>query len=787
VSKFKPADASGPGQRGAGSALAPRNWPVASWLLILAAIPTALGLVLAGVRVTAAMRGADAYGQIGRLAVLGQQVTGLAQAMEDERADTAAFIADGRPAAGISGLRRQIAITDGWAASVRRLAVQAGPGYPAQTRAGVATVLASVADLPGLRRRAAQRHASALAVIRAYSAATAGLSPVSDGIADLSDDSALISSVRALGALARMTDQASQQQAILGAALARGRFEPGALTALTVAQAQEASDLASFRGSATPEESWALDKTLSAPPAAQARAVEQGATAGGNGTLALGPRASQQWGAGMSYTVGWMRGAEEQLARWVTTYSQALQRSAVRSAMVTGGAALAVLLLVLLATMIIARSIVRPLRRLEAAALDVAEARLPGEIRALGVAGDSEQPVAPIDVRSAGEIGHVARAFDRMHTAAVRLAGEEVRRHGNTSAVFAGFFRRSHSLLERMLRLIDGLELDEDDPERLASLFQMDHLATRMRRNSDSAFALAGHQAPYLRTEPVTLLDVLRAAVSEIEGYDRVVLNIQPGVSVVGNAAADTAHLLAELLENAAAFSPPTSEVVVSGQAARDGGSLITIADGGTGLPRERLRQLNRRLAHPVSADVSGARQLGLVVVGHLAARHGIEVALRRQLGGGTTAEVRLPSALISATAEPPPAASRFAAAPEPAAGPETPGAEQAGALPIFESVEADYLQARGEVLLRPGDPQADQPAPETPAAGGPDQTRLPQRIPQAGLVSAAASDRERRRPAAARSAQDVRSRLASFQRGSRRARAAAGENPDAAPQPEDD
>jgi signal transduction histidine kinase len=684
MSQSNPAKAAapgaGPGDRGAGSALVPRNWPVASRLLILVAIPTALGLALAGVRVTDAMRGADAYGQIGRLAMLDQQVTGLAQAMEDERADTAAFIADGRPAAGVAGLHRQYAITDGWAASVRRLALRAGPGYPAQTRAGAATVLASVADLPGLRRHAAQRHASALAVIRGYSAATAGLFPVNDGIADLSDDSALISSVRALGALSRMTDQATQQQAILGAALTRGRFDTGALTALTVAQAQQASDLAVFRGSATPEESWALDKTLSAPPAAQARAVEQGATAGGNGVLALGPRASQQWGAGLSYTVGWMRDAEQQLARWVSTYSQALQRSAVRSAMVTGGAALAILILVLLAIVIITRSIVRPLRRLEAAALDVAEARLPGEIRAPG-----------------------------------------------------------------------------------------------------------GHQAPYLRTEPVTLLDVLRAAVSEVEGYDRVVLNIQPGVSVVGSAAADTAHLLAELLENAAAFSPPTSDVVVSGQAARGGGYLITIADGGTGLPRERLRQLNRRLAHPVSADMSAARQLGLVVVGHLAARHGIEVALRRQLGGGTTAEVRLPAALISATAEPPPSASRFAAAPEPPAWPETPDAEQAGVLPIFASVEADYLQARGEVLLRSGDPQAGQPAPEPPAAGGPDPTGLPQRIPQASLVSAGAADREGRQAAAARSAHDVRSRLTSFQRGSRRARAAARMNRDKAPQAKDD
>jgi signal transduction histidine kinase len=778
MSQSDPAEAAvpgaGPRQRGAGSALAPRNWRVACRLLILVAIPTVLGLALTGVRVTDAMRSAEEYGQVGRLAVLGQQVTALAQAMEDERADTAAFIADGRPAAGIDALHRRYAITDGWAASVRRLALQAGPGYPAQTRAGAATVLASIAELPGLRRRAAQRRAPALAVIQGYSAATAGLSPVNDGIADLSDDPVLISSVRALGALARMKDQASQQQAILGAALASGRFDAGARTALTIAQGEQASDLAVFRGSATPEESWALDKTLSAPPAVQSRAVEQSATAGG-GVQALGPRASQQWGAGMSYTVGWMRDAEQQLARWITAYTQALQRSAIRSALVTGGAALAGLILVLLATMIIARSIVRPLRRLEAAALDVAGERLPAEIRALGAAEDREHPVgpAPIDVRSADETGQVARAFDRMHGEAVRLAGEEIRRHRNASTVFASFFRRSHFLLERLLRLIDRAELDEDDPERLAGLFQMDHLATRMRRNSDSAFVLAGHEAPVVRTEPVTLVDVLRAAVSEIEAYDRVALDVQPGVSVIGSAAADTAHLLAELLENAAAFSPPTSKVVVSGQAVRGGGLLIAIADRGPGLPREHLRQLNRRLACPALADPSAAPHMGLFVVAHLATRHGIEVALRRPLVGGTTADVRLPATLITpgaapagwpgqtgeilragsggrigaaaSTADPRLSAARFAAAPASPAGPETAisgavattpsaqapspasassspvtmpettDAERGGALPIFESVEADYVEARGEIPLRPGDPRmsrdATQPA----------------------------------------------------------------------------
>ena len=196
--------------------------------------------------------------------------------------------------------------------------------------------------------------------------------------------------MRALGALSRMKDQAAQQQAILGGRWPQGHFDPGALTALTSAQAQQASDLASFRGSATPEESWALATTLASPQATQARAVEQRAIAAGDGPLTLGAPASQQWRAGMSYTVGWMRHAEQQLTDWITAYAQgsAAQCDTVRDNHRRRGAGR--LALVLLVALIIARSLVRPLRRLEAAALDVAGARLPAAVRALSVAGDPE-------------------------------------------------------------------------------------------------------------------------------------------------------------------------------------------------------------------------------------------------------------------------------------------------------------------------------------------------------------------------------------------------------------
>ena len=701
-------------------------------LTALVAIPAVLVLALSGLWVIDATRSAEAYGQVGRLAALGQQVAGLAQAMADERSGAAAFIAGGRPAAGLPAIRRQYAITDGRAVRVRQLVAQLGHGYPAEAQASAAQALASIAKLPALRRQATQSQASALAVITGYSAATSGLFPVIDGIADQTGNSTLNTGVRALGSLSRMIDHASQQQAILGVALADGRFGPGALAALTTAQAQQASDLASFRNSAAREESWALITTLARPVARQAQAVERRATAAGNGVLALGPQASQQWSAGMSYAVGWMGRAEQQLAAWVTADAKALQRSAMRSAMIRGGAGLGALALVLLGAVFAARSIVRRRRPPETAVLEGAGAHLP-------VNADQRLPVS-------------------------------------ASAVSAGFIWRNHSLLERLLRLIDSMELNEDNPERLANLFEMDHLATRIWRNADSALVLTGHETAR-PAEPLALVDVLRAAASGIEEYGRLNLDVQHGVRITGSAATDAVHLLAELLENATTFSPETTQVIVSGYAVRGGGSLVSITDAGMGMSGEELRLLNWQLANPSLADMAVAGHMGLFAVAHLAARHGITVTLSMPPDGGTTAEVYLPAALVSLdagfggwqghsdktpqagaseeadadVADLPFSVLRFASGPEPPLGPETdapeavpvllsappprpaPGTstgvtepEPAGAdpgdgPPIFESVRSGYLYAFGRDPLRFSEQKAGQSPTGRPA--GPPET----------------------------------------------------------------
>lgn len=712
-----------PAGEGADAPPEPRNWRLACRLIILVAIPTLLALALTGLRVTGAARSAQEYGQVTRLAALGQQVSGLVQAMENERAGTASFIAAGRPAAGLEALHRQYVITDGWVATVRRLVREDAHGYqaPARTRA---TILDGIAELPGLRRGAAQNQTSALAAMSGYSVAVASLIPANDSIADASGDPTLIDSVRALGSLARMQDQAAQQQAILAMALAGGSFGPETRTALMTARAQQASNLASFRSAATREESWALAQTLASPPARQAQAVEQHALASGASGLALGAPASQQWSSGMSLTVGWMRQSQRQLAAWVTGDARAQQRSEMRSAVITGSAALAVLVLILLTTMILIRSMVR------------------------------------------------------VHREAVRLAGEEASRRRSVSAVSASFFRRSHALLERLLRLIDSLELSEDDPGRLASLFQIDHLVTRMRRNSDSALVLAGHQTSGGWTEPVSLVDVLRAAVSEIEQYNRVVLDVQLDDAVSGDAVADIVHLLAELLENATTYSAKTTQVIVSGHLARGGGLLVKIADAGMGVPEDELRQLNFQLAHPPAADGTVTRHMGLFAVAHLAARHGITVALALPADGGTTAEVHLPAELILPDATPgwrrgpDPAGDvlrvrageragavdplfvtpRFAAGPEPVRGPE--GAAPNGGLPIIESAESGYPHVPGGIRLWGREPQASPPAPAGQADPATERSRDHEKQPSQdhekqpaqGHEEQPAQDREKQR-----------------------------------------
>ena len=355
----------------------------------------------------------------------------------------------------------------------------------------------------------------------------------------------------------------------------------------------------------------------------------------------------------MGADISALQNTETLLADNIASRASQLHSGAQQSALITGVITAVVLLLVLLAALLVARSLVLPLRRLRAGALDVATVQLPERVKRLSESPDpaADLEVAPIPVLSTDEIGQVARAFDQVHAEAVRLAGNEAVLRTSFNAMFVNLSRRSQSLIERLARMIDSLEQNEDDPDRLSNLFSMDHLVTRMRRNSENLLLLAGHESPRKWTEPVPLADVTRAATSEIEQYARVVLNVQPGVAVVGPAVSDVVHLLAELIENATIFSPKDSPVQVSAQELTSGGVLIEVTDRGIGVSESRLAEMNWRLDNPPVMDVSVSRHMGLFAVARLAERHRIRIRLRPASPQGLTALVWLPDTVIERSA----------------------------------------------------------------------------------------------------------------------------------------
>jgi signal transduction histidine kinase len=650
-------------QRPAGrkkSRFALRNWRVSWRLIALIAIPTVTAMYFGGLRIDEAVHSAGSFQQVQRLANLGNAVTHLANAMEDESNATAGFIASGRHGGAMPpAVTKQFAITNAAARQVTSLAGAVGSSYPTQVRDDLSAVLDRISDLSHYRAAALSTKAPALTVIESYSNAIADLFTLNDQIAEGTSDTSLANNVRALGALERDEDQATQQRAILYSALVAGRFEPNAAQGLSNALASQQAELAEFQSAATIGEAQVYQDTVAGAAVDDASQMEEQAiSSSGNGTtvnvsLPTAPAkftsTAVAWNTDMSATVGDIRKVEQGLVDQIKSRSQTLHAAATRTAVETGILVLAVLIIVLLITIVVARSMVRPLRKLRTGALEVAGLRLPETVRRMSETdGESVSlEVEPIDVDSSDEIGEVARAFDQVHREALRLAANEAALRGNVNAMFVNLSRRSQSLVERQIRLIDDLEQGEQDPERLASLFQMDHLATRMRRNSENLLVLAGHDESRRWNQPVALVDVLRAALSEIEQYERVTLNVQPGISVRGQAVSDVVHLTAELVENATSFSAADTPVTIAGHLLSSGGVLLEITDQGVGMGAEEMAHANWRLDNPPVVDVAVSRRMGLFVVARLAARHGIRVRLRPAASGGLIALVWLPDEAI--------------------------------------------------------------------------------------------------------------------------------------------
>ncbi|MGO9784881.1 MAG: nitrate- and nitrite sensing domain-containing protein, partial [Streptosporangiaceae bacterium] len=639
-------------------ARAMQNWPVSYRLMAVIVVALIMGLVFGGLRVAAAADSAAGFGRVTQLATLGQQVTGLVQALENERDETAGVVPASSPQAVAGAVQRYYTATDAAAGPVKALAAGIGGSFPANIQVRVATVV-SLIDHLGELRSTAQASQSALAVIAGYATPIGEMLSLNAQIAQGNADAGLANDVQELNSLAMAKDQATQQRAILYNALKQQLFADGELQALTTAESVQEGDLAAFDTTASAAQQDSFRNTVAGPLVNEAELIEEYVISVDSlQTSALGisaQQAPQLWYTDMSDTVNKTQGVELGVARSIVGRSRSLQRGAEGSALFIAILTALSLLLVLIAAVIVARSLVLPLRRLRAGALDIATVQLPERVRQLGEALDpsASMEVAPIDVLSADEIGQVARAFDQVHAEAVRLAGNEAMLRTSFNAMFVNLSRRSQSLIERLARTIDSLEQNEEDPDRLSYLFSMDHLVTRMRRNSENLLLLAGHDSARKWSEPVSLADVARAATSEIEQYARVGLSVQPGVAISGQAVSDVVRLLAEIIENATIFSPQDTQVRLSAQDLSSGGVLIEVSDSGVGISEARLAEMNLRLINPPVIDVSVSRHMGLFAVARLAERHGVRVRLRASTPQGLTALVWLPDSLIERQARP--------------------------------------------------------------------------------------------------------------------------------------
>ena len=361
-----------------------------------------------------------------------------------------------------------------------------------------------------------------------------------------------------------------------------------------------------------------------------------------------------QFTAAMQASADQYRAMAQQLAsdleRTVHARANALRSAALRDTAIFIGAVLAALVFALG----VGRSLIQSIGGLRRGALQVARVQLPEEIDRLSKGGGLPE-ITALPVHTNEEVGQLARAIDDIHFQAVHLASEYGVRL-QIGEMFETLSRRSRSLVEEQLALIETLELDEDDPVRLEHLFRLDHLATRMRRNGDNLLVLADTVERHRRSGPVPLSEVLRAAMSEVEEYRRVTVGPTGDVLIVDAAAGDVGHLIAELLDNALRYSPPESSVSVTVSRAVDAGILVEVADRGLGMWAEDLREANERLALGGEVTSETAKRMGLFVVGRLARRHDAIVRLRTTdaLNGqpGVTASVYLPGALTAPPAE---------------------------------------------------------------------------------------------------------------------------------------
>ncbi|MGW2563132.1 sensor histidine kinase [Streptomyces sp. NPDC001514] len=512
--------------------------------------------------------------------------------------------------------------------------------------------LAPVSELVSVRSQVDSGTAERAATLAAYTKAIDGLI---DAVAaePAGGDGALAEAMGALQTLARATEAVALERGFLNGVFATGRFKGTEFLDFTEVRADRLAFLRHFAELSTPAQQSALDAAFATSDARRALGYEKQAEGGADGSrLTVDPG---RWWSSMTSLVDRLHGVQREIGADIRTRAERIGDEATGE--LGGFLGLGVLILAAAAALVVlaARSITRPLVAIADEADSVARTGLPAAVARIQEAEAGEELVSVPPRRMPGgalELTRLATALHNVERTAIALATEQAVLRRNSSESLASLGRRNQALLSRQLGLITALERQEVDPDALGELFQLDHLATRMRRNAESLLVLAGEElAPRTWAGLVTAAEVVQSAIAEVEEYQRVVVvDVQAG-RIRGRVVAELSHLLAELIENALVFSPSSRPVEIYGW--RDGGEYcLAVVDRGSGMTAEELARSNARLTGRESFLVAPTRYLGHYVVGTLAARLGAQVDLRPTAGqggstAGVTAYVALPATLV--------------------------------------------------------------------------------------------------------------------------------------------
>ncbi|WP_449062525.1 sensor histidine kinase [Planomonospora algeriensis] len=576
---------------------------------------------------------------------VGATSTELGRQLQAERTRTSTAISSRELT---SGFGEQRARTDRALAGFLEAARTIGPDDP-ELRSSLDGLSGRLAKLPEIRAAIDGGRYTRLEALSRYNEILDAVFLLYDQLVSV-PDLPIFQQATAMQAMGNAREMLAREDALISGALIDGRLSDDERAAFTEHVA--ARRFLHARGLS------GLDVTLSRPyrevftsPAFEKFLVTETAVVSGEG--AAPPAEARLWKEMVAPLADRLDRLGVASSDALAERSRSLSFGVVTRIVLAGGVGMAAVIVSIVISVRFGRRLAGELAGLRAAALDLADARAsPASWRACGAVRRSDAAVEapPIEARTAGgsaEVIDVAHAFGSVQRTAVEAAVGQARLRRGVSQVFVNLARRKQALLHRQLALLDNMQRRATDPDGLDDLFRLDHLTTRMRRHAENLIILSGAAPGRAWRNPVPVVDVVRAAIAEVEDYKRVTVSPLPDALFDGAAVADITHLIAELIENATIYSPPQTTVTVRGDVVANG-FAVEVEDRGLGLGVLEYEEINARLADPPEFDLADSDRLGLFVVGQLAARHGIQVVLRASPFGGTTAIVLVPRAVLA-------------------------------------------------------------------------------------------------------------------------------------------